>query len=338
MQKFRLPVLFLAVMLAFFAIFRAPTAIAAGSIVDVAAEDGRFTTLIAAAQQAGIATMLDQNGPFTVFAPTDAAFAMLPEGLLESLDNTTLRQILLYHLIQGKVMAEDVVGLDSARTALGQMIDIEVVDGAVILNGEAQVIITDIEASNGVIHVIDAVLIPDLSAWTPAPPASEDGPWMGGDDDAAMDDDGDYVVVYYLSNPDEILGVFPILDFDAEWLYNDMLWMKEGIDMMLGALDGASRGDRAACGHFLHGYEMVFDSGAWYENVPAEWAEADARFYTALIWTLDRTRPAAISCDEAGRVDPFNYGLAMQSLHQAQNVLNPAIAIAEALLGVGVSE
>jgi transforming growth factor-beta-induced protein len=135
------------------------------TIVDIAVADGRFTTLVAAAQAAGLAETLSSEGPFTVFAPTDDAFAALPEGTVETLlaDIPALTDILLYHVVPGKVMAADVVGLDgqSVETALaGKSISIKVDGDKVILNDNVNVIITDIEASNGVIHVVDAVLLP----------------------------------------------------------------------------------------------------------------------------------------------------------------------------------
>jgi uncharacterized surface protein with fasciclin (FAS1) repeats len=131
------------------------------TIVDVAVEDGRFTTLVAALQAAGLAETLAGEGPFTVFAPTDDAFAALPEGTVEALlaDIPQLTDILLYHVVSGNVKAADVVNLESAETLQGQSLDITV-DGNVVKIGDAQVLITDIEASNGVIHVIDAVLLP----------------------------------------------------------------------------------------------------------------------------------------------------------------------------------
>ena len=146
----------------------APTeAPVAKTIVDIAAEDGRFTTLVAAVQAAGLAETLSGEGPFTVFAPTDDAFAALPEGTLDSLllpeNKQQLTDILLYHVVPGKVMAADVAGMDGqmADTALeGQQIAIKADMGNVYLNENTQVIITDIEASNGVIHVIDSVLLP----------------------------------------------------------------------------------------------------------------------------------------------------------------------------------
>jgi transforming growth factor-beta-induced protein len=135
----------------------------ANSIVDIAVADGRFTTLVAALQAAGLAETLSGEGQFTVFAPTDDAFAALPEGTVESLledPEGALRDILLYHVVDGAVMAEDVVGLSAAPTLQGQEISITVSDGQVSLNDNVQVIITDIQASNGVIHVVDAVLLP----------------------------------------------------------------------------------------------------------------------------------------------------------------------------------
>lgn len=131
-------------------------------IVDIAVEDGRFTTLVTAVQAAGLVDTLKGEGPYTVFAPTDDAFSKLPAGTVEGLldDIPTLTNILLYHVVPGKVMAADVVNLSSADTALGQPVTISVMGDKVMIN-DAQVIITDIEASNGVIHVIDSVIIPE---------------------------------------------------------------------------------------------------------------------------------------------------------------------------------
>ncbi len=130
-------------------------------IVDIAVSDGRFTTLVTALQQANLVDTLKGDGPFTVFAPTDDAFAALPDGTLDSLlaDIPALTDVLLYHVVPGKVMAADVVNLNSADTVLGKPVNISVEGNTVKVN-DAQVIITDIEGSNGVIHVVDAVLIP----------------------------------------------------------------------------------------------------------------------------------------------------------------------------------
>ena len=132
-----------------------------GTIVDVAAGAGTFETLLAAATAAGLVDTLSGDGPYTVFAPTDDAFAALPEGTVEGLleDPTALSEILLYHVVPGKVLAADVVSLTSATTAQGSDVTINVDGGAVMVDG-ANVTATDIEASNGVIHVIDAVILP----------------------------------------------------------------------------------------------------------------------------------------------------------------------------------
>jgi uncharacterized surface protein with fasciclin (FAS1) repeats len=132
-----------------------------GDIVATASSAGSFDTLVAAVQAAGLVETLQSDGPYTVFAPTDEAFAKLPDGTVEALlaDPEKLRAILLYHVVPGKVMAADVVSLDSATTAQGSDVHIMLADGSVRIN-DAIVTATDIETSNGVIHVIDTVIIP----------------------------------------------------------------------------------------------------------------------------------------------------------------------------------
>ncbi len=134
----------------------------AADIVDTAVA-GNFNTLVAAVKAAGLADTLKGPGPFTVFAPTDEAFAKLPAGTLESLlkpeNKDKLKSILLYHVVPGKVMAQDVLKLHSAKTAGGQSINIRTMDGKVMVD-KAHVTKTDIVTSNGVIHVIDSVLLP----------------------------------------------------------------------------------------------------------------------------------------------------------------------------------
>ena len=154
----------------------APPAQAEQDIVDIAVADGRFTTLVAAVEAAGLVDTLKSEGPFTVFAPTDDAFNALPEGTIEALldDIPTLTDILLYHVVPGKVMAADVVNLSSADTALGEPVSIRVEDGNVYVD-DAQVIITDVEASNGVIHVIDAVLLPPADEPAALPETGAEG-------------------------------------------------------------------------------------------------------------------------------------------------------------------
>ena len=135
----------------------------AADIVDTAVAAGSFTTLVAAVKAAGLVDTLKGAGPFTVFAPTDDAFKKLPAGTVEALlsDIPKLTGILTYHVVAGKVLAADVVKLDgqSAKTVQGGEVKISTA-GGVKLNGSANVVKTDIECSNGVIHVIDAVILP----------------------------------------------------------------------------------------------------------------------------------------------------------------------------------
>ena len=130
-------------------------------IVDTAVAAGDFSTLVTAVKAAGLVETLKGEGPFTVFAPTDAAFAKVPTETLNALlaDKAALANVLTYHVVAGKVMAADLVKLTSAVTVQGQSVSIEVKDGKVYVDG-AQVVATDIKASNGVIHVIDAVILP----------------------------------------------------------------------------------------------------------------------------------------------------------------------------------
>src|SRR6056297_909783 len=135
-----------------------------GDIVDTAVNAGDFETLVAAVQAAGLVDTLKGEGPFTVFAPTDAAFAALPEGTVEELlkpeNKDRLVAVLTYHVVPGKVMSADIAGKElEAETVQGSTVAIDATDG-VTVDG-ANVVTADIEASNGVIHVIDAVILPE---------------------------------------------------------------------------------------------------------------------------------------------------------------------------------
>jgi uncharacterized surface protein with fasciclin (FAS1) repeats len=137
-----------------------------GTIVEIAQSNDDFSTLVAALKAAGLVETLSGEGPFTVFAPTNAAFEKLPDGTLDNLlkeeNKAQLTAILTYHVAPAKAMAEDVVGMEEAPTVQGQPVQIMVEDGTVMLQGDntATVTTTDIQASNGVIHVIDTVLMP----------------------------------------------------------------------------------------------------------------------------------------------------------------------------------
>ena len=140
--------------------FSAPAFAQDADIVDTAVAAGNFTTLVAAVEAAGLVETLSGPGPFTVFAPTDEAFAKLPAGTVEGLlqDVPKLKQVLTYHVIPGKFMAADVIKLSSAKSVQGQSVTIATING-VKVDG-ANVIKTDIETDNGVIHVIDSVILP----------------------------------------------------------------------------------------------------------------------------------------------------------------------------------
>ncbi|WP_299694719.1 fasciclin domain-containing protein [uncultured Vibrio sp.] len=132
-------------------------------IVDVAAKNGSFNTLVAAVEAAGLVETLKGDGPFTVFAPTDEAFAALPDGTVDMLlkpeNKDKLVAILTYHVVPGKIMSAEVMKLDSAVTVQGEAVMVAIDEGSVMIN-QAKVVMPDVKASNGVIHVIDAVLMP----------------------------------------------------------------------------------------------------------------------------------------------------------------------------------
>jgi uncharacterized surface protein with fasciclin (FAS1) repeats len=130
------------------------------NIVQTATDAGSFKTLLTAAQSAGLVETLSGKGPFTVFAPTDEAFAKLPAGTVEGLlkDKAKLTAILTYHVVPGRMKAEDVVKLKSLKTVQGKDLRVDLSQGVMV--GTARVVKTDIDASNGVIHVIDSVLLP----------------------------------------------------------------------------------------------------------------------------------------------------------------------------------
>jgi uncharacterized surface protein with fasciclin (FAS1) repeats len=151
-----------ALLAGFIALALSPAATAA-DIVDTAIA-GKFNTLVAAVKAAGLVDTLKGPGPFTVFAPTDEAFAKLPEGALEDLlkpeNKAKLQSVLTYHVVPGKVMSRDAAKLNSAKTAQGSSINIKATDNGVMVN-DARVVKADIPASNGVIHVIDKVILPE---------------------------------------------------------------------------------------------------------------------------------------------------------------------------------
>ncbi len=133
------------------------------NIVETAVSNGSFNTLVAAVKAAGLVETLSGTGPFTVFAPTDAAFAALPTGTIDTLvkpeSKETLTGILTYHVVAGKVMSSDLTDGMTATTVNGQSLTIHLTDGKVMVNG-AEVIIADVDTDNGVIHAINAVLMP----------------------------------------------------------------------------------------------------------------------------------------------------------------------------------
>lgn len=173
---------------------------------------------------------------------------------------------------------------------------------------------------------------------TPAPvtenpdPTAEpaEGEADEGDVEEGEEEEPEYLTVFYLSNPSETLGVFPVKEFDADELRSKMSNNQAAMNTMKANLGGTLDGDAAACTNYVNAYNNILHSGIFYEPVPGDWQNIDTVYFITFIYALDRTRPAYFSCVDAGKVDQFNYGLALQSLDQALNLLNPAVAEAYA--------
>jgi hypothetical protein len=142
----------------------------------------------------------------------------------------------------------------------------------------------------------------------------------------------DSITIFYLSDPNEILGTFPVREFDANALYNNMTQVRNSLNTMSGALVGARQGDAAACATYVQAYNNILYSGIFYEPVPPAWQEIDGIYFLSFVYSLDRTRPAFLSCQNAGNVDQFNGDLAAMTIEETLGLLNQAIAAAAGML------
>jgi hypothetical protein len=135
----------------------------------------------------------------------------------------------------------------------------------------------------------------------------------------------DTVTVYYISNPNDILGVFPVRTFDAASMKSNLNRMRQSLLTMQSNINGARDGDAAACSSYVSAYDTIRSSGVFYEDIPGDWQNIDTVYFLSFIYSLDRTRPAYLSCKDAGQVDQFNYGLAFTAIEQTLAFLTPAV-------------
>lgn len=133
------------------------------------------------------------------------------------------------------------------------------------------------------------------------------------------------VVLFYRSNPNEVLGVFPSRSFDADSIRGNLNTIRFSLDTMRQNIDGAKSGNAEACNAYVQAYNNILYSGVFYEPVPPEWQEIDGAYVAAFVFSLDRTRPAYLSCINAGKVDDFNYSLAIQALDATKSFIEPYI-------------
>lgn len=167
----------------------------------------------------------------------------------------------------------------------------------------------------------------DVPTNTPLPVVNTPAPTAEAEEEADEDEDGEpeMITVYYISNPNDILGVFPELPFDAEGLKANMNNINRSLQTMRGSIDGAHGGDQASCDTYVGAYNNILYSGVFYKDVPGDWEEVDFVYFLSFIYSLDRTRPAYLSCVNAGTVDDFNYSLALTAINQTQSFMEPAL-------------
>ncbi|HRQ41705.1 MAG TPA: hypothetical protein PLD25_27610 [Chloroflexota bacterium] len=156
-------------------------------------------------------------------------------------------------------------------------------------------------------------------------PTSTVGPTATPSPTATVEGEEEFVTVYYISNPNDILGVFPVKAFDADELRSQMTRIQSALNSMRGNLDAAKAGDAAACANYVSAYNNVLYSGVFFDPVPPNWQDIDYVYFLSFIYALDRTRPAYLACVNGGDMGDFNYGLAYTAIDQTLNILNPAI-------------
>lgn len=135
----------------------------------------------------------------------------------------------------------------------------------------------------------------------------------------------EFVTVYYISNPNDILGVFPVREFDADDLRSQMNTIQFALNTMRSNLDAAKAGDATACANYVSAYNNVLYSGVFFDPVPPDWQDIDYIYFLSFIYALDRTRPAYLACVNGGAMGDFNFGLAYTAIEDTLSILNPAI-------------
>ncbi|MGB1250312.1 MAG: fasciclin domain-containing protein [Candidatus Promineifilaceae bacterium] len=324
------------------------TQAAENSIIDVATAEGSFTTLVSLANEAGLGGMLENNGPFTVFAPTDEAFAALGDALA-GLDQKQKRQIVLYHIVQGTRTGEQLTDVSAVGTALGQTIAVSVSDdGDVVLNNTATVSLADIDASNGLIHVVDAVLVPagilpepevteevaeETEAETEevteaAPPPRAVDPL----EDLFFDPDGPYGdprVTLDSAELEAVLNLVPALrkynqrDFAAATVIT-----AAAAEEMRNMLDsGMENGTKTLCTDYSALFILMAVAPRFEQAGDAQ--PLVNRYEAGVTRLLDSNRSFALYCINDGGFNQLNWGLARIG---AQDAMDTLIPLAEQML------
>ncbi|MEZ4512770.1 MAG: hypothetical protein R3C62_12905 [Chloroflexota bacterium] len=169
--------------------------------------------------------------------------------------------------------------------------------------------------------------VPATATAVPASTTDSNADNSGGEGDGSggENETPDSITLYYISNPSDILGTFPVQPFDADAIRSDLYGMQQALNTMRSNLDGAKAGDAAACAAYVQGYNNILYGTRFFDEVPANWEDIDSLYVLLFIYSLDRTRPAYISCADSGRIDDFNYSLAYTTINETLEVLNPTV-------------
>ncbi len=290
MSRHALKFSFLAALMLFFGISLTPSVAALDdSILDIASADGELTTLVAALETAELDALLENNGPFTLFAPTDAAFAAVSDGLAD-LSVSELRQLLLYHIVQANLDSADLALADSLTTALGKDVTVEVQGDTILLNNSAAITMSDIAAANGTIHIIDAVLLPPDSQFEPAPPATPEE--VSSPEDPVVEEEVEEIMLPALEELSDEAFILTTLR-DLEWTFVQMV----------GVLDRTPAGQYPSdCDEFYLYYDLtiILLLEILFSEPPFEFDDIYDLTFDAVLDGLIAAEPVAFLCTNGG--------------------------------------
>jgi hypothetical protein len=313
-------------LLLFFGINFTPSAAALDdSILDIASTNQELTTLVAALETAGLDSLLENNGPFTLFAPTDAAFAAVND-VVAGLNITQLRQTLLYHIVQGEFASADLALANALTTALGKDVSVEVQGDTILLNGSTAVTMSDIVATNGTIHLIDAVLLPPSGRFEPAPPVTPDEVALP--EAPIVEEEIAEIILSDLADLSQEAFILTTLH-DIEW----------SLVQMVGVLDRSPAGQYPSdCDEFYLYYQLSVSLllEIVFSDPPFEFEDIYDLTFNAVLDGLIASEPVAFLCTNGGNghLSAHNKEAARIGLENSRERLHRIIEGGEARTGL----